>query len=250
MNLYLNGVEDFSIVCADTLTTPAFLDGSHLRKFDIVLANPPYSIKQWSPESFSNDIYGRNIWGTPTGIADYAFFQHIVCSMNEQHGRCAILFPHGVLFRKAEKELRKKLVESDIIECVIALGHNLFYNSPMISCVIICKTNKSLEHKNKVLFIDAENDVSTKNGETKLEDSHIEKILNAYNSFDDIEGFSKVASKEEILSYDGQLSVSLYVEGIKEEIDYSYDDFVNEWPDIKNKVNKEIDNLQNLLFND
>lgn len=103
MNLYLNGVEDFSIAREDTLAHPAFVDGSHLRKFDIVLANPPYSIKTWDREAFMNDKWGRNFLGTPPqGRADYAFFQHILASMNEETGRCAILFPHGVLFRDEE----------------------------------------------------------------------------------------------------------------------------------------------------
>lgn len=109
MNLYLNGVEDFSIVREDTLAHPAFVDGSQLRKFDIVLANPPYSIKTWNREAFMNDKWGRNFLGTPPqGRADYAFIQHIIASMNTQHGRSATLLPHGVLFRDEEKDLRKK----------------------------------------------------------------------------------------------------------------------------------------------
>ena len=131
MNLYLNGVEDFSIVREDTLAHPAFVDGSHLRKFDIVLANPPYSIKTWNREAFMNDKWGRNFLGTPPqGRADYAFIQHIIASMNTQHGRSATLLPHGVLFRDEEKDLRKKMVESDVVDCIIGLGPNLFYNSP------------------------------------------------------------------------------------------------------------------------
>ena len=103
MNLYLNGVEDFSIVREDTLAHPAFVDGSHLRKFDIVLANPPYAIKQWNRESFMNDKWGRNFLGTPPqSKADYAFFQHIIASMTPKTGRCSILLPHGILFRKEE----------------------------------------------------------------------------------------------------------------------------------------------------
>ena len=109
MNLYLNGVEDFSIVREDTLAHPAFVDGSHLRKFDIVLANPPYSIKTWDREAFMNDKWGRNFLGTPPqGRADYAFFQHILASMDEETGRCAILFPHGVLFRDEELKMRER----------------------------------------------------------------------------------------------------------------------------------------------
>ena len=138
MNLYLNGVEDFSIVREDTLARPAFVDGSKLRKFDIVLANPPYSIKTWNREAFMNDKWGRNFLGTPPqGRADYAFFQHILASMDEQTGRCAILFPHGVLGRDEEKDLRAKLVEADVVDCVIGIGRNLFYNSPMEACIIL-----------------------------------------------------------------------------------------------------------------
>ena len=163
MNLYLNGVEDFSIVREDTLAHPAFVDGSHLRKFDIVLANPPYAIKQWNRESFMNDKWGRNFLGTPPqSKADYAFIQHIIASMTPKTGRCSILLPHGILFRKEERVMRENLVKMDTLEAVIALGHNLFYNSAMISCILVCRVNKPVERKGKVIFIDAENEVSRK----------------------------------------------------------------------------------------
>ena len=163
MNLYLNGVEDFSVVREDTLAHPAFVDGSRLRKFDIVLANPPYSIKTWNREAFMNDRWGRNFLGTPPqGRADYAFFQHILASMNDKTGRCAILFPHGVLFRKEEKELREILVKKDLIECVIGIGRNLFYNSCMDACVIICRSHKPVNRQDKILFIDAKKEVTRK----------------------------------------------------------------------------------------
>ena len=192
MNLYLNGVEDFSIACADTLEKPAFLDGSHLRKFDIVLANPPYSIKEWNREMFMNDKWGRNFLGTPPqGRADYAFFQHILASMDERNGRCAILFPHGVLFRDEEYELRKKLVEMDILDCVIGLGPNLFFNASMEACIIICKNNKPLSHKGKVLFIDAKEEVTRKNAESFLEGNHVLKILESYKNFCPIDFFHR-----------------------------------------------------------
>ena len=153
MNLYLNGIEDFSIVCADTLAHPAFLDGSRLRQFDIVLANPPYSIKQWDRDAFAHDKWGRNFLGTPPqGRADYAFFQHIIASMNPHTGRCAILFPHGILFREEEKEMRKQLVSMDILDCIIGLGANLFYNASMEACIIVCNNNKPSIKRDKVLF--------------------------------------------------------------------------------------------------
>ena len=212
MNLYLNGVEDFSIVREDTLAHPAFVDGSHLRKFDIVLANPPYSIKTWDRDAFMNDKWGRNFLGTPPqGRADYAFFQHILASMNEKTGRCAILFPHGVLFRKEEQELREHLVNLDLIDCVIGIGRNLFYNSCMDACVIICRTNKPSERKGKIQFIDAKNEVTRKNAESYLELKHIEKITKTYFDFAEIDRFSTVVGNDIILDHNAKLSVALYV---------------------------------------
>lgn len=212
MNLYLNGVEDFSIVREDTLAHPAFVDGSHLRKFDVVLANPPYSTKTWNREAFMNDKWGRNFLGTPPqGRADYAFIQHIIASMNDKSGRCAILLPHGVLGRDEEKDIRANLVESDLVECVIGIGRNLFYNSPMEACVMICKQNKRAERKGKILFIDAKEKVTRKNAESNLEPEHIKDILDAYLKYDNIDGFSNVATIDEIKQKGYMLAIPLYV---------------------------------------
>ena len=212
MNLYLNGVEDFSIVCGDTLRNPAFLDGSHLRTFDIVLANPPYSIKEWDRAAFENDKWGRNFLGTPPqGRADYAFIQHILASMDEKSGRCAILLPHGVLFGEEEKEIREQLVKKDLIEAVIGIGKGLFFNSPMPACVIICRTKKAVNRKNKILFINAENEFAKTNTEIYLTAQNISKILDAYKNYTDIEEFAKVASIENIVEKNYKLSIAQYV---------------------------------------
>ena len=212
MNLYLNGVEDFSIVREDTLAHPAFVDGSHLRKFDIVLANPPYSISEWNRSAFEHDKWGRNMWGTPPqGRADYAFIQHIVASMNNDHGRCAILLPHGILFRNEESEVRKGLVLSDKIEAVIGLGPNLFYNAPMEACILICNNRKAKELKNKVIFINAKYEVTRKNAESFLENSHIKKITEAYKSVNDIADFKRLVDFEEIEKNRFDLSIQKYV---------------------------------------
>ena len=190
MNLYLNGVEDFSIVREDTLAHPAFVDGSKLRKFDIVLANPPYSIKTWNREAFMNDKWGRNFLGTPPqSKADYAFIQHILASMNDT-GRCAILLPHGVLNRLIEKDIRRNLIEHDILEAVISIGKNLFFNSPMEACILLCRSNKPIERKNKILLIKATDLVERKNSESYLTEGHINIIVNLYNKFIDIDGIS------------------------------------------------------------
>ena len=110
MNLFLHGVKDFSIVNGDTLKAPAFVENGRLQQFDLCLANPPYSISQWDRAAFESDKYGRNFLGVPPqGRADYAFLQHIIASLKEDTGRCAILFPHGVLFRNEESFMREKL---------------------------------------------------------------------------------------------------------------------------------------------
>jgi type I restriction enzyme M protein len=250
MNLYLNGVEDFSVVCADTLEKPAFTEGNKLRQFDIVLANPPYSIKQWNRESFMNDKWGRNFLGTPPqGRADYAFFQHILASMDDKTGRCAILFPHGVLFRDEEAEIRQKLIQSDVVDCVIGLGPNLFYNSPMEACIIICDKNKPHKCKGNVLFINAINEVIRKNGESMLLQEHIERIVSTYRDRIEVEGFSKLASHNEIAENKYNLNISLYAYSnffiIDDEIDQ--DNAVSEWKHCSEELISSYSKLVDLI---
>lgn len=212
MNLYLNGVEDFSVVCADTLQNPAFVDGSQLRKFDIVLANPPYSIKTWNREAFMNDKWGRNFLGTPPqSKADYAFIQHILASMNDENGRCAMLLPHGVLNRLIEKDIRKNLIGNDLLDAVISIGKNLFYNSPMEACILICRTHKEPQRRNKVLLIKATDWVERKDAESFLTKEHILSILSLYQNFKDVEGRAKIISTKDITPDKFSISPKLYV---------------------------------------
>ena len=212
MNLVLHGVEDFHIARGDTLERPAFTRHDQLATFDVVLANPPYSIKQWNREAWRNDPWGRNFLGTPPqGRADYAFFQHILRSMDPQTGRSAILFPHGVLFRKEEAAMRRKLVELDLVECVLGLGPNLFYNSPMEACVVVCRSQKPPGRQGKVLFIDAVNEVARERAQSFLKPEHQERILAAYRAFADDPGFASVADLDAIAAQDFNLSIPLYV---------------------------------------
>lgn len=212
MNLFLHGVKDFCIVNGDTLKSPAFVENGKLKQFDLILANPPYSISQWDREAFSADKYGRNFLGVPPqGRADYAFLQHIIKSLDEKTGRCAILFPHGVLFRNEESAMREKLVRSDIVECVIGLGPNLFYNSPMEACIMICRMNKHPERRGQVLFINAINEVERKNAHSFLEDRHIQRIAKAYEAYETEEGFARVVTIQDIADNNFSLSIPLYV---------------------------------------
>lgn len=213
MNLFMHGFEDFTIVRGDTLAAPYFVMGDRLQQFDVVLANPPYSIKQWNRAAWENDPFGRNIYGTPPqGRADYAFFQHIIASLKPDTGRCAILFPHGVLFREDEQFMRKELVEDDVVECVVGLGPNLFYNSPMEACVIICRMNKPEHSRGKILFINALNEVTRERAFSFLEDDHIERIVDAYRAFEDIDHFARVVDNTEVLRQNANLNIPLYVQ--------------------------------------
>ena len=212
MNLLLHGVIDFAVVRGDTLADPKFTAGDRLRQFDVVLANPPYSIKQWNRTAWTTDRYGRNTLGVPPqGRADYAFFQHILASLKPGSGRCAILFPHGVLFRDEEQGMRARLVERDLIECVLGLGPNLFYNSPMEACIVVCRTRKAPERRGRVLFINAINEVTRERAQSFLEADHIARIVAAYRAFADEDGFACVVTLDELRANHANLNISLYV---------------------------------------
>ncbi len=212
MNIFLHGIEDFRIVRGDTLAQPAFVEADRLQQFDVVLANPPYSIKQWDRDAWASDPWGRNLYGTPPqGRADYAFWQHIIQSMKAKTGRCAILFPHGVLFRNEEQAMREKLLAHDVVECVLGLGPNLFYNSPMEACVIICRMNKPKKRRNKVLFINAVNEVTRERAQSFLTEDHIARIVKAYEAFADVDGLSRVVENKTIRQQQCNLSIPLYI---------------------------------------
>lgn len=211
MNLFLHGVEDFEIIRGDTLAEPKHIQGDRLRNFDVILANPPYSIKQWNREAWSSDKWGRNSLGTPPqGRADYAFQQHILASLSAK-GRSAVLWPHGVLFRNEEQTMRAKMVEQDWVEAVIGLGPNLFYNSSMESCIVICNRKKHASRKHRVIFIDAVNEVTRERAQSFLTPEHQQRILSAYKAFADVHGFAKIATLNEINANAGNLSIPLYV---------------------------------------
>ncbi len=214
MNLFLLGVEDFDISRGDTLADPKHIEGDRLRQFDVILANPPYSIKQWNREAWTIDKWGRNSLGTPPqGRADYAFQQHILTSLTAK-GRCAVLWPHGVLFRNEEQAMRAKMIAQDWVEAVIGLGPNLFYNSPMESCILICNRKKPASRKGKVIFIDAVKEVARERAQSFLKPEHQQRILTAFNTFADVPGFAKIATVAEIGANVGNLSIPLYVKRI------------------------------------
>lgn len=252
MNMFMHGIEEFSIVRGDTLAQPAFLENDALKTFNVILANPPYSIKAWDQKAFANDPFGRNLWGTPPqGCADYAFQQHIQKSLDAENGRSISLWPHGVLFRDKEADLRKKMIEQDLVECVIGLGPNLFYNSPMEACLLITKTNKEASKKGKILFINAVDEVKQEKTMGFLEEKHIAKIFKAYKDFNDKENFSALLTNDQVLANNGNMSISLYVrtQELSMETIVDFEEVYATWEQSSKQLNKSMNELFEILKN-
>lgn len=212
MNMFLHDIEEFDIQRGDTLAEPKFLEQDRLKQFDVIFANPPYSTKKWDREKFGADPFKRNEFGVPPqGCADYAFFQHIIKSLNPKTGRAAMLWPHGVLFRDSEAEIRKRIIEADLIEAVIGLGPNLFYNSPMESCVVVLHCNKTKERKKKVLFINGVKEVVRERAFSFLSDRNLDKLVGSYFKPAKFPEIARSVDLSEIRENQHNLSIPLYV---------------------------------------
>jgi type I restriction enzyme M protein len=249
MNMFMHGIEEFSIVRGDTLAQPAFMDKDELKTFNVILANPPYSIKSWDQKAFVNDPYGRNLWGVPPqGCADYAFQQHIQKSLDPKNGRSISLWPHGILFRESEGEMRRKMIENDLVECVIGLGPNLFYNSPMEACLLITNNNKLKDKKGKVLIINAVKEVRQEKNIAFLDKKHIERIYNSFKAFKDEQGFSKVITIDEILVNKGSLNIAQYVSNVNNTDEkISLDEALSNWEATGDKLKDSMQQLFRIL---
>jgi type I restriction enzyme M protein len=215
MNLVLHGIEDFQIAREDTLRNPAFTDGAGgLAKFDCVIANPPFSLKDWGRDIWENDPWGRTQFGLPPdSYGDYAFVQHMIASMAEGgSSRMAVVLPQGALFRKsAEGKIREALLKEDLIEAVIGMAPNLFYGTGLAGCVVVLRRNKPAERKNKVLIIDAQSLFRKGRAQNFLDPEHGEQVVEWFQAFDDVEDRAKVVSLDEIEEEGWTLNISRYV---------------------------------------
>jgi type I restriction enzyme M protein len=213
MNLFLHGVEDFQIVRGDTLRNPAFYDAGRLATFDCVIANPPFSLEKWGEEVWANDPWGRNFAGLPPSSAgDYAWVQHMVKSMADGTGRMAVVLPQGALFRKgAEGEIRRKLLEADLVEAVIGLAPNLFYGTGLAACVLVLRQRKPKARRKRVLIADASSLFRRGRAQNTLEPDHAAEILGLYKGFVDVPDRARVVSLDDIAAEDWTLNISRYV---------------------------------------
>jgi len=214
INMYLHGIEDFRIERGDTLRQPAFVENDQLQQFDCVVANPPFSLKEWGAEQWVNDPYGRNIAGVPPkGNGDMAWVQHMIQSMKPDTGRMAVVLPHGALFRKgAEGRIRQKLIDSDRLDTIIGLGANVFYGATLAACILIFRAKKPKQRKRKVLFIDASDQIRVGRAQNFLEAQHVETIYKWYREYKSLPDHVRVVDNEEIVTKEYNLNIPLYIE--------------------------------------
>jgi len=214
MNLFLHGAKEFKIRREDTLRKPMFIHNGQLQQFDCVLANPPFGLDRWGAESFESDPYGRNIWGCPTDSnADFAWLQHMVKSMRLGKGRCAVVMPQGVLFHGGrEGVIRQKMIESDIIECVITLVGNLFYGAGVSACILYMNNNKPLAHRGKICMIDATGIYTAQRAKNIMTEKDTGEVYRLWQNYTPVLDKCAIVDLETIVAKGYNLSVNTYIE--------------------------------------
>ena len=214
MNLFLHGAREFKVVQGDTLVDPSFTEGNHLKTFDCVLANPPFSLKHWGAAAFEHDKYGRNIWGSPSDSnADFAWLQHMVTSMDKKHGRVAVVLPQGVLFRTGKDgKMRKKLVDSDLLEAVITLKGGIFYGAGVSACILFLKQDKSKNHIGRVCMIDASEIYTPQRAQDYMSEDDIAEVYKLYTDYQDVIERCKIVTLKDIKDKGYTLSTNVYIE--------------------------------------
>lgn len=215
MSLFLHDIDDAFVERGDTLLNPQHTSGDKsIKQFDMVLANPPFSLKDWGHKVWSKgDPFGRDEFGCPPkSYGDLAFIQHMVASLNSK-GRMAVVCPHGVLFRGgAEGKIRKALLEADIIEAVIGLGANLFYGTGIPAAIVLINRNKVAERKEKVLVVNGDKDIVESKNQNSLSAENVSRMAEAVHRFEDETLFSRVVSVHEIRENDHNLNLTRYVQ--------------------------------------
>ena len=245
MNMIVHGIENFRIENENLHTIPLLVDDGKLLKYDRVIANYPFS-RDWDSTKGEKDLYGRYPFGIPTskGKADFAFIQEMYSHLNEK-GRAAIISSQGVLFRgKKELEIRKKMIEEDIIESVIGLPSNLFYGTGIPACILILNKNKPKNRKGKIQFIYAANDYADLPKRDQLRDSDIKKIVSSVKSFKNNEKYSHIADRIEIEENNFNLNIPRYVDAFEPE---PFIDINAVWDDI-NKIKTDFENTEKSLM--
>ncbi len=213
MNMFLHGIYNADIRKGDTIRNPQHIEGGELMLFDRVIANPPFSLSQWGKGTADNDEFGRFPYGTPPqGAGDLAFVQHMISSLNAE-GVLGVVMPHGVLFRgSSEKNIRKGILEDDLLEAVVGLPSSLFYGTGIPACLLIINKKKPAERKGKVIFINSELEYEEGKNQNKIRYQDIVKILGTFDNYEEINRYSKVVTLDEIKENDYNLNIRRYAD--------------------------------------
>jgi len=227
MNMFLHGMDSARIEWCDTINNPKLIENDDLMRFNIVVANPPFSLDKWGHENAGHDRFNRFWRGVPPkSRGDYAFIIHMVEIALEGEGKVGVIVPHGVLFRGgAEGVIRKHFIEENILEAVIGLPARLFYGTGIPAAILVFnKGRKSWEapesvRDRHVLFIDASREFEDGKKQNHLRDEDIEKIVSTFREFDEVEKYSHLAALEEIREAEFNLNIPRYVDTFEEEED-------------------------------
>jgi type I restriction enzyme M protein len=213
MNMLLHGMSDARIEKGDTIRDPKLRDSGELMLFDRVIANPPFSLDEWGRETAERDPYGRFRFGLPPKTkGDLAFVQHMVATTNA-HGMVGVVMPHGVLFRgAAEGEIRKALLQQDLVEAVVGLPTNLFYGTGIPAAILVFNRSKRAARQGRVLFIEASRGFKQGTTQNYLREEDVREIVSTFHAFKDVEKFARVVSVIDIEKNDFSLNISRYVE--------------------------------------
>jgi type I restriction enzyme M protein len=217
MNMFLHGEDNHRIEWGDTIRNPKLLDGDDtLKHFDVVVANPPFSLDKWGHDTASADKFGRFRRGLPPRTkGDYAFILHMVETMKPRTGRMAVVVPHGVLFRgSSEGLIRRKLIEENLLDCVIGLPEKLFYGTGIPAAILILRKGKP---DKDVLFIDASRDFKAGKNQNQLTREHLDKIIATIAAGESVPKYAHLATPEEIAGNDWNLNIPRYVDTFEEE---------------------------------
>ena len=195
MNMFLHGEDNHRIEWGDTIRNPKLLAGNHLKHFDIVVANPPFSLEKWGHDSADTDPHDRFRRGLPPRTkGDYAFILHMIATMKPRTGRMAVVVPHGVLFRgAAEGRIRQKLIEENLLDVVIGLPEKLFYGTGIPAAVLVFRTKKK---DKKVLFIDASRQYQDGKNQNLLRESDLQRILDTVQARQNVDKYAYLASPD------------------------------------------------------
>jgi type I restriction enzyme M protein len=218
MNMFLHNVTSARLEWGDTLRNPLLVENDQLMKFDVVVANPPFSLDKWGADAAIKDRYQRFHRGIPPkSKGDYAFVTHMVETAHKANGRAGVITPHGVLFRGlAEGRIRRRFVEENLLDAVIGLPPGLFYGTGIPAVILLFNQSKKDNH---VLFIDASRDFMPDNPQNRLRDEDIQKITNAYRQRGSVEGYVHLASYEQIETNEFNLNIARYVDNYVPEPD-------------------------------